>query len=57
MPKIEKLFTLEITPERFVAACSDIEIQELSMLVDREFTRRKIGQDVEPPKLMIDEEF
>lgn len=57
MPKIERIFTLEITPERFVDACSDIEIQELALLIDKEWTRRKIGQDPDEKVLQIDQEF
>jgi len=33
MPKIEKVFTLEITPERFLNSCSPIELIELDMLL------------------------
>lgn len=33
MPKIEKLFTLEISPERFLDACSPIELTELQLLI------------------------
>lgn len=57
MPKIEKIFTLEITPEKFVSACSNIELQELSLLLDKEFARRKIGQEPEPQNFITDEEF
>lgn len=57
MPKIERQFTLEITPERFVDACSDIEIQELAILLDKEWVRRKIGQDPEEKVLLIDQDF
>jgi len=35
MPKIEKILTLEITPERFVKTCSDQEFMELLIEVDR----------------------
>lgn len=41
MPKIEKLYTLEITPERFVEACSDSELYELYLLIDSEVLRRE----------------
>lgn len=56
MPKIERIFTLEITPERFVDACSDVELQTLSLELDRELHRRKVLSDNQP-NLIIDEEF
>lgn len=33
MPRITKHFELEITPERFLEACSILELQELDMLL------------------------
>ena len=33
MPKIEKAFRLEVTPERFLEACSSEELIELDMLL------------------------
>lgn len=40
MPKINKIFHLEITPQQFVENCSMLELQELSLLLDSEITRR-----------------
>lgn len=35
MPKIEKVFSLEISPARFVSACDGQEFQELLIEVER----------------------
>ncbi|HIB37958.1 MAG TPA: hypothetical protein EYO36_10420 [Mesonia sp.] len=35
MPKITKNFQLEVTPEQFVNACDDVELQELQIELDR----------------------
>lgn len=35
MPKIDKIFTLEITPEQFLNACSAIELQEIMLLIGK----------------------
>jgi hypothetical protein len=46
MPKIEKVFTLDITPERFVSACSDTELFELYLLIDSEVLRREKKKEI-----------
>jgi len=33
MPQVTKVFTIDITPERFIDACSDAELKELDMLL------------------------
>lgn len=33
MPKIQKLFTLEVTPEKFLNSCTPEELMETSLLV------------------------
>ena len=33
MPKIDKIFSLEITPEQFLSKCSAIELQEINILI------------------------
>lgn len=33
MPKIEKVLTLEITPEQYLRNCSELEKQELALLL------------------------
>ena len=35
MPTLNKVYTLTITPEQFIEACSDVELQELEMLLNR----------------------
>lgn len=41
MPKIDKIFSLEITPERFLEACSLNELQEVSLLLDAAIIRKQ----------------
>jgi hypothetical protein len=33
MPEVTKVFTIDITPERFIDACSDSELKELDILL------------------------
>jgi hypothetical protein len=33
MPTLKKAFTLTITPEQFLEACSDLELKELDLLI------------------------
>ncbi len=33
MPRIQKSYTLEVTVEQFLNACSDLELQELELLL------------------------
>lgn len=40
MPKIERILSLDITPERFLENCSWNELQELNMLIHPEIRRR-----------------
>jgi hypothetical protein len=42
MPKIDKVLHLEITPEQFVNACDETELQELQMELDRRLGREQI---------------
>lgn len=42
MPTLNKNFTLTVTPEQFLAACSDLEVQELDLLLGPELKRRKL---------------
>lgn len=50
MPKIEKILTLEITPERFLNACSLNELYEIELLLSSAIRRAKVmnGEDFEP---------
>lgn len=34
MPTLNKVYTLTITPEQFIEACSDVELQELQILLN-----------------------
>lgn len=49
MPSISQQFTLSVTIEQFVKACSDSELQELDLLLSREFRRRGLGAEPEAP--------
>lgn len=48
MPKIDKIFSLEITPERFLEACSLNELQEVHLLLgsitDRKLRESQLNQ-------------
>lgn len=44
MPKLNKIYTLTITPEQFIEACSDIELQELQMLLDAPRFQKKLEE-------------
>jgi hypothetical protein len=39
LPQIEKIFTLHISPERFVNACDETEFMELQLEVERRLRR------------------
>jgi len=41
MPKLDKMYTLEVTVDQFIRACSDVELQELGYAADREINRRE----------------
>jgi hypothetical protein len=47
MPKIERLFTLEITPERFLENCSRQELLEVAMLLSFEKYQLRMMPDCE----------
>jgi len=44
MPQITKVFTLEISPERFLESCSDNELKELDLLLASERYQRRIRE-------------
>jgi hypothetical protein len=52
MALIQKLFTLEITPERFVDNCSEVELKETALLIEarlnRLFPRREAKVELPP---------
>jgi hypothetical protein len=39
MPTINKVFTLDITPEQFINNCSDVELKELAILLFKKNNR------------------
>lgn len=43
MPRIDKVLTLDITPERFVNACNDVEFQELQIEIYKRIQREDLG--------------
>ena len=44
MPTIHKMFNLEVTVSQFLRACSNVELQELGLLLDSELRRREAGE-------------
>lgn len=56
MPIIEKIFRLEVTPERFVEACDDTEFMELQIEVERRLRRELTREDIEEFKRLIKED-
>lgn len=45
MPKLNKAFTVEITPEQFLNACSHTELVELDLLLNSPRFQRKMDTD------------
>ncbi|MES2487579.1 MAG: hypothetical protein V4581_16735 [Bacteroidota bacterium] len=45
MPSLKKLYTLEITPEQFLNACSPAELMELELLLYSPSVRARMQQD------------
>jgi hypothetical protein len=43
MPKVDKVLTLEVTPEQFLEACSFIELQEIELNIGM-VIKRKLKQ-------------
>lgn len=39
MPKVDKIFTIDISPENFLRACSPEELQEVDLLLDKYLNR------------------
>jgi len=46
MPKIQKIFTLDVTPEKFLNSCSAEELIELVMLVNKPIYQTKIENHI-----------
>ncbi len=51
MPTLQKIYTLEVTVEQFLKACSDIELQELDLRLPAYLRDVKKEQEREPIKL------
>ena len=45
MPRIDKIITLEITPEQFLNSCSLMELQEIDLLLDAAMIRKQEQKD------------
>lgn len=50
MPEITKVYTIEISPERFLENCSDNELREIDLLIQSERYQSRIR---EPKKKQI----
>lgn len=44
MPEITKVFQVDITPERFLDACSDDELKEIDLLIQTERFQNRIKE-------------
>lgn len=55
MPKIQKSFELEITPERFLDACSNEELQEIDLLIQSPRFRARLTAEKRQTKLKFDQ--
>ena len=44
MPAITKVFQVDITPERFLDACSDEELKEIDLLIQSERFQNRIKE-------------
>ena len=44
MPEITKVFQVDITPERFLDACSDNELKEINLLIQSERFQNRIKE-------------
>ena len=54
MPKITRTFELEITPERFLEACSNEELQEVDLLIQSPRFRERLTAEKRQTKLPFD---
>lgn len=55
MPKLTRSFELEITPERFLAACSNEELQEIDLLIQSPRFRARLTAEKRQTKLKFDQ--
>jgi hypothetical protein len=42
MPKLDKMFTLEVTPEQFLRNCSNTELIETDLLLQSKFYQMRM---------------
>lgn len=54
MPKVQQVFTLDVSPDKFLSACSMNELIELDLLLPSEIRRR---QQREAAKQLEDGDF
>lgn len=47
MPSLDKVFTLSVTVEQFLNACSDVELQELDLLLPKYLKRIPTDEKVD----------
>ena len=45
MPKLQKVYTLEISPEQFLNNCSPGELKEIDLLIQGEHFRQRMNAD------------
>lgn len=51
MPEINKVFSLRVTPEQFLDACSPLELHEVEMLISKpQYQDKMTNQDIPVPK-------
>lgn len=48
MPKLDKMFTLEITPEQFLRNCSPTELVEVDLLIQSSFYQMRMHGSYAP---------
>jgi hypothetical protein len=51
MPKIDKVISLEISPEQYLNSCSALELQELEMLIQSPRFRNKMNGKIDIGKV------
>ena len=54
MPKIQKVYSLEITPEQFLKACDPCELREVDLLLSSPQYARKMN---EGESINLEEEY
>jgi hypothetical protein len=53
MPRIEKVYTLEVTPEKFLEACSPLELVEVKLLLSSGRFQYRTGNEIEYLNLLL----